>query len=574
MRSEFDFVILGQGIAGTSLAWCLRWAGSRFLVIDRQETVTSSRIAAGLVTPITGQKMIKSWRFDEFWTAAISFYDRVQSETKSQFFLRRSMVRLFANEAEVFTFQRRKDAGEYFGIVSEPHRLVNETWFDNPLGGFEMSNGGQLEVSRYLDASRKTFAGEDSFLSSHVDVSRDLRIEHDGVVLPTLGIKAKTLIFCQGAEAIQNPWFHDVQFKPAKGEILTLRIPGLAESRVVHQGVWVAPFVEELFKSGSSYDWKSLDAAPTEKGRNEIVRKLTSFLRLPIEIVAHEAGIRPIHRNQYPILGRLPAEPRLACFNGFGSKGVLQSPYFASQMTRLLIEGRPVDASVDLNRKTKWTSQTVSRSFSGQESLSMDHHVKRGKVQPLTIQAHDAIRDLVCQGEIAIDATAGNGHDTQFLAELVGSDGTIFAFDIQETALQKTALRLKDAKVQNVILINRDHADLSSVIPEEYHGRVAAVMFNLGYLPGADKQVVTSAESTRKGILQAVTLLRPGGVLTVLAYTGHDGGNDEADAVAEVLGGLPKEQFVMTKIESQLGKTSGPRMFHVKRRLVTGDTIE
>ena len=99
MRSEFDFVIVGQGIAGTSLAWCLRWAGSRFLVVDRQEPVTSSRIAAGLVTPITGQKMIKSWRFDELWTAAISFYDRVQSETKSQFFSRRSMVRMFANEA-------------------------------------------------------------------------------------------------------------------------------------------------------------------------------------------------------------------------------------------------------------------------------------------------------------------------------------------------------------------------------------------------------------------------------------------------------------------------------------------
>ncbi len=574
MRSEFDFVIVGQGIAGTSLAWCLRWAGSRFLVVDRQEPVTSSRIAAGLVTPITGQKMIKSWRFDELWTAAISFYDRVQSETKSQFFSRRSMVRLFANEAEASAFQRRRNAGEYLGIVSEPLRHLNETWFDNPMGAFEMSDGGQLEVSRYLDASRKTFEAENSFHSSDVDVSRDLQINQDGVVVPTLGIRAKTLIFCQGVEAINNPWLCHVQFKPAKGEILTLRIPGLAESRVLHQGVWLAPFGEELFKTGSTYDWKSLDAVPTEKGRNEIVSKLTSFLRLPIEVVAHEAGIRPIHRNQYPILGRLPAEPRLACFNGLGSKGVLQAPFFANQMACMLIEGRQVDASVDLNRKTNWTSRVVSLSSFGKETTSLNNHVKRGKNQALTIQAHDTLRDLVSKGEIAIDATAGNGHDTQFLAELVGPEGTVFAFDIQEIALEKTARRLNDAKVQNVILIHGNHADLTRLIPREYHGRVAAVMFNLGYLPGADKNVVTSSESTRKGILQALTLLRPGGALTALAYTGHDGGNAEADAVSAILGELPIEQFAVNTIESQPGRTSGPIMFHVKRLKAAGDIIE
>ncbi len=574
MKSEFDFIIVGQGIAGTSLAWFLRWAGSRFLVIDRQEHVTSSRIAAGLVTPITGQKLIKSWRFDEFWPAAIAFYDRVQTETKTQFFERRSMVRLFANDVEASTFQRRQDAGEYLGIVSRPDRLVDEIWFDNPQGGFEMSDGGQLNVPRYLDASRKTFESEGSFLTSDVAVSRDMKIDQYGVVITNLGVRAKTLIFCQGAEAIHNPWFHDVQFKPAKGEILTLRIPGLEESRVIHGGVWLAPFSGDLFKAGSTYHWKSSDKIPTEKGRNEIVSKLNSYLRMPFEIVNHEAGVRPIHRNQYPILGRLPAEPRLACFNGLGSKGVLQAPYFADQMTRMLIEGSCVDAAVDLNKKTKMVSQEVSLSSFGEDSLTTDRHVKHGKVRPLTMQAHDAVRELVREGETAIDATAGNGHDTQFLAELVGSDGTVFAFDIQEGALEKTAQRLKDAKIQNVVLVNRDHADLSNVIPFEYHGRVAAVMFNLGYLPGADKHVVTNAESTRKGILQAVTLLRPGGVLTALAYTGHDGGNAEADAVADVLGGLPIEQFVVNTIESQPGRTSGPRMFHVKRRMISDVNIE
>ena len=484
------------------------------------------------------------------------------------------MVKLFANDVEASTFLRRMDAGEYQGIVSRPDRLVDEKWFNNRLGGFEMSKGGQLNVPRYLEVSRKTFESDGSYLTGDLEVSRDLQIDDGGVDIPNLSVRAKTVIFCQGAEAVHNPWFRDIQFKPAKGEILTVRISGLEESRVVHRGVWLAPFSGDLFKAGSTYDWKSLDTVPTANGRDEIESKLRSLLRMPFEIVDHQAGVRPIHRNQYPILGRLPTKPRFACFNGLGSKGVLQAPYFADQMTRMLIEGCRVDATVDLNQKTKRAFQGGLSSSSGEASLASEFHVKRPKVQPLTMQAHDAVREQVREGEIAIDATAGNGHDTQFLAELVGPAGTIFAFDIQKVALEKTALRLKDAKVQNVVLINRDHADLASFIPDEYHGKIAAVMFNLGYLPGADKHVVTNAASTRQGILQAVALLRPRGVLTALAYTGHDGGNAEANAVAEVLAGLPVEKFVVNSIESQPGKTSGPRMFHVKRRLITDDNIE
>ncbi len=565
MSSEFDFIILGQGIAGTSLAWSLRWAGSRFLVVDRQEETTSSRIAAGLVTPITGQKLIKSWRFDEFWPAAVAFYNRVQSETKTQLFSRRSMVRLFANGDETSTFQRREMAGEYFGIVTQPNQLVDENWFDCPLGGFEMSEGGQLDVPRYLDSSRKIFEADGAFLAKDLDVSREIRIDRDRVVLPTLGVRAKTLVCCQGAEAIHNPWFREVQFKPAKGEILTLRIPGLSERRVVHGGIWLAPFSGELFKAGSTYDWKTLDSVATEKGRIEILTKLGSFLRLPVEVVAQEAGVRPIHRNQYPILGRLPTEPLIACFNGLGSKGVLQAPYFADQMTRMLIDGSQVDTTVDLNKKTKLVSKPAIFSSGDDADASSKFHVKRSKVSPLTVQAQDLVRASICEGEIAIDATAGNGHDTQFLSEVVGERGTIFAFDIQVKAIENTSKRLKDAGLENVILNNRDHGELTETIPMEYHGRISAVMFNLGYLPGADKNVVTKSTSTRNAILQAVSLLRPGGIVTILAYTGHDGGEAEARTVEEVLASLPTQEVRITTIESQPGRTSGPRLFIAKR---------
>src|SRR5262249_21317060 len=154
---------------------------------------------------------------------------------------------------------------------------------------------------------------------------------------------------------------------------------------------------------------------------------------------------------------------------------------------------------------------------------------------------------------IAIDATAGNGHDTRFLLECVGASGRVFAFDLQAEALAHTARAAGD--VSNLTLFTRDHAEMRDAIPPEYHGHVGAVMFNLGYLPGGDHSITTQPTSTLKAISAALELLRPGGVLTVLAYTGHLGGAEEADAVAKLLGEL-SGVFAVREEHAEVGQTS------------------
>jgi predicted methyltransferase len=153
----------------------------------------------------------------------------------------------------------------------------------------------------------------------------------------------------------------------------------------------------------------------------------------------------------------------------------------------------------------------------------------------LTELAHLAVRELLAPGETAIDATAGNGRDTLFLARVVGPGGRVFAFDVQEAALGRTAQLLFAAGVRIVTLILGDHAGMARAIPAEFRTRVGAVMFNLGYRPGGEKSLVTRPESTVPAIETGLALLRPGGVLTVVAYPDHTGGADEADAVRAFL---------------------------------------
>lgn len=565
--SPIDVIILGQGLAGTTLAWSLRRLGARIIVVDRSEPITSSKIAAGLITPITGTKMIRSWRQPELWPVAETFYRSIEAETHTTLLSHPVMVRFFGDDQERVQFERRTSAGQYRGLTiknyaSDHEEGIRKQGISSAVGGFEMSPAGRLDVRAYLATSRTQFEAADEFLEADVDVSREIELVGDHVSIPRFNITANHLVFCQGYEPGNHPWFGAVELKPAKGEILTVRIPGLKESRVVHAGIWVAPLGGDLYRVGATYDWRHMDQRPTEDARHELEQQLDRLVQMPFEVVDHLAAVRPIHKNQYPVMGRHPMIPALSYFNGLGSKGSLQAPFFARQYAAHLINGTPLDPDVDLSRRTKFPDGLRPGITSDPSSA---FHVKRTIRLPLTQQAQNAIREVIEPGDVVIDATAGNGHDTQFLAELVGPNGTVFAFDLQPEALSKTARRLGDAGLSNVVLVCESHSNLSQSVPGKFRGNVAAVMFNLGYLPGGDKGVTTLPTTTRPALDQAWQLIKVGGIISVVAYTGHDGGAAETETVEQFLASLPINEIEFRVVESQTGKSSGPRMFLVKR---------
>lgn len=147
----------------------------------------------------------------------------------------------------------------------------------------------------------------------------------------------------------------------------------------------------------------------------------------------------------------------------------------------------------------------------------------------LTELAQSAIQSVARPGDCLLDATAGNGYDTLFLARLAGPKGKVFAFDIQESALQSTAVRLQTQNhLAPVCLILASHERVEAGISGHWQGKLNAAMFNLGFLPKGDKNLVTQPHSTLAGLRQAWDLLAPGGRITLIAYHGHPGGSEEA----------------------------------------------
>lgn len=154
----------------------------------------------------------------------------------------------------------------------------------------------------------------------------------------------------------------------------------------------------------------------------------------------------------------------------------------------------------------------------------------------LTQRAHEAVARVLVEDDLALDATAGNGHDTVFLAEQVGSGGFVWAFDVQEAAITQTRRRLEEAGLlERGCLIHDSHSDMALHLPEKAKGRLGAVMFNLGYLPGSDRRLVTQSETTLAAVQTAVGFTRPGGLVSLMVYRGHPGGREEWQAVCQWL---------------------------------------
>ncbi len=177
------------------------------------------------------------------------------------------------------------------------------------------------------------------------------------------------------------------------------------------------------------------------------------------------------------------------------------------------------------------------------------------KLERVIQYAQTLLKMAIDEGDIAIDATAGNGHDTVFLAELVGPRGYVYAFDVQKEAVDTTLLRVLDHSFEDrVRVLNRGHEEVGQYVKEE----IGAAVFNLGYLPGSDHAVVTKPNTTIEAIEKLLHLLKVGGMIVLVVYHGHEGGKEERDQVIKYVSELPQKHVHVLRYEFMNQKNDPP----------------
>ncbi len=331
------------------LSWFLMKENQKVLVIDKYNPSSASNVASGITNPITGRKFVKTWLADEMLPFAESIYREFEKLFQQDFFNSVSIIKILDSIKAQNDWSTRCSSPEYLAY------LKNETIirFDrdkvkNDFGGFEINGASRLETDKFLSLYRNLLKEKEALLEDEFDFER-LEVEEKFVSYK--GKQAQKIFFCEGANAVHNPYFKFLPFQLAKGECLIVRIPDFYPNQVINGEVFIMPMQEkDLYYIGATHEWQFDDDQPSEKGRNELLGNLSTVLKAPFEIVEHKAAIRPTVKDRRPFIGFNPESPNVGIFNGMGTKGISLAPYFANHFANHLLKGKDLMKEVDIKR--------------------------------------------------------------------------------------------------------------------------------------------------------------------------------------------------------------------------------
>jgi glycine/D-amino acid oxidase-like deaminating enzyme len=548
-----DTILVGQGIAGSLLAWYLHRAGQKLAVFDQANDSSASLVAGGIVNPVAGQRLVKLELADEYLAEALDCFSKMENSYAANFITAIPFLRLFASTDEKQLYEMRAKEVSYAGFLTQAREKyeelkIEESRFDSSYGSVLQLNTHTVDTTKWLSGCRHFLQAQHLYMNE--------TFHHDSLSLDqgvTVGeLQADRIVFCEGMAGGSNPWFDCVPYSFSKGELLTVRSSKPLTNCIVSKGMWLLPLAENHYKLGATYEWEYETREPTNVNRQRLLEGMESLFNksylnnATIEVVKHEAGVRPGVQDRMPVLGMAPDNSRLFIFNGLGSKGLLWGPYYARMLTEFITKGKPVAASVDVQRFAKMP-------------------VIDGRT--LVEKAHTIVAAVIEQGDAVVDATLGNGFDSAFLASCVGPKGKVYAFDVQNQAIEVSARLLEEKKLADrVILLQQSHETMCRELSQRGEKAIKAAMFNLGYRPGSDKTVTTHFTTTRIALEQALDLLAPGGVITILAYTGHAGGQREAQQVLDWLELIDRSIFSVTFVNADIPNQRAPILIAVHKK--------
>lgn len=348
---EYDYIIIGQGMAGSVLGISLDQAGKKVLIIDNAWKGSSSMVAAGIVNPVTGRRLVKSWKTDQLLGFALQFYKSLEDLFKVKFVNQVDILRVFENVGEQNDFLSKTADPNYEQYLSEASDEIVTEGINADLSFGEIKQSFFINTRIFLQSIEKYFISKQAKIVGEFDV-REIEFEKDSIQIEMNQkiFQAKKIIFCEGHKMQNNPWFNYLPISPNKGEFLIIKSDELARERLIKKGVMIVPIREKEFWVGSTYDHFDLTMQNTEKGKEKVLAKLNKAISAEYEIVEWNYGIRPAVKDRRPLIGLHPEHPQLCLFNGLGSKGVSLAPYFADQLMKNLEAHLELDPQVNINR--------------------------------------------------------------------------------------------------------------------------------------------------------------------------------------------------------------------------------
>lgn len=354
---QVDYIIIGQGICGSFLSWELMNRGQKVYVIDEERPFSATKVASGVINPITGRQAAITWMADVIMPFSWQAYEEFGASINSTVIHQKNIIAFPPTADMQISYQKRIDAGipylEYTNDTTDYHQ-----WFNYAFKPLEINPVWLIDLLPLLQKWREVLASTESLLPVAFDASA-LIVTEDGVTYGN--IAAKKLIFCNGTGSFIHPFWNKLPFIENKGEAIIAAIPDLPQDNIYKFGkTTIVPWYEGLWWIGSTYEHTFKTAAPTDIFKQQTIKQLQQVLRLPFTIIEHWASLRPAALERRPFVGLHPAIPQVGILNGMGTKGCSLAPYFAKQLADLLLTGSAIDAEADVCRFEKILSLSTT----------------------------------------------------------------------------------------------------------------------------------------------------------------------------------------------------------------------
>jgi glycine oxidase len=340
-----NILIIGAGLAGTSLAHQLLGRGHQVHLIDRGVN-HSTAIAAGMVNPMVFRRMNKSWRLDEFMKDATSFYLRIEKELGQTLFHPIVIRRMLSSEQERNYWVERSKLPEYQDYLTEL-TPEDETYShaENHFGSGRLKSSFWVDAKTYYERNLEYFERNGKLLKEDFDPSN-----FDENTLKYKGTTYDKVVFSVGYQQMNTPFFQELPIQQTKGQTLRIQSAEIPENESLNRKCFVLPLGNQIFRIGATYEWDNPDLTPSEKAKQELVGHLSVLGNYQYKILDQQVGVRPTVLDRRPILGEHKTIKNLYIFNGLGTKGYLMAPTLARELSDLMMLGIPLDKEISIER--------------------------------------------------------------------------------------------------------------------------------------------------------------------------------------------------------------------------------
>jgi glycine oxidase len=347
---DVDFLIVGQGLAGSMLAWHLIHDGQRVLVVDDDAPGAASRVAAGLVNPLAGMRFNRRPELTNWLASAQSWYHDVTSICGTPVLHRLPMLRLLRSEEQSrFHARRREDplSAPLLGPLLQPDEIPEPVTATH--GAFVQQRTGYVALPRLLQKIRHWLEAQGAFEVAKIKLEE---LEPTADAIRWRAVSARHAVLCHGAQLADDPWFGYLPLAPDKGELVTVKAAeGWRPGHIINGEYWLVPHEDGSLRFGATHDHSDRTTVKTATARATLEQGLRALLPSQAFTITEQlAGVRPGTRDRYPLIGRHPTFHRLSVCNGFGARGALSAPWYTERLSHHLVHGSPLPPEADIAR--------------------------------------------------------------------------------------------------------------------------------------------------------------------------------------------------------------------------------